>query len=120
MIKVILLLVGNVSFNAAANLLMKIGMKRTEGVNLASVNGAIHGLVLNPALITGVFSYAISLGFYIFALKKLNLSIAYPVSVSAAIVLVTIASSIWLGESISANHIIGSIIIMFGIFILTR
>lgn len=116
----VLLLLGNISFNAAANVLMKIGMKRTDGINLATLNGIVHGILLNPVLIAGVVSYVASLGFYIFALKKLNLSIAYPISVSSAIILVTVISSLLLKESISLNNIIGTVIIMIGIFVMTR
>jgi multidrug transporter EmrE-like cation transporter len=118
--KIVLLFLGNVICNAAGNLLMKIGMKKTAGVHLAGVNGMLRGLLLNPALIAGVFSYMASLGFYIFILKKVNLSLAYPVSVSSAIIVVTVMSGLMLKENISLTHIIGMVIIFAGIFVITR
>ena len=125
MLKIILLLLGNVVFNSAGNILMKVGMGRTEvladdGEPLTGLQGIIHGFVLNPALIFGAFSYVASLAFYMFLLRKLDLSIAYPISVSCAIIIVTLVSGFALNEQISITQIIGMVIIMFGLFILTR
>ena len=117
---VILLFSGNVVFNASANLLMKVGMKRAGDFDLATIQGIIKGLLLNYVLIGGVLAYVASLGFYMFAIKDVNLSIGYPVSVSCAIMLVTVLSSVLLKENISVSQIIGGIIILIGIFVLTR
>jgi multidrug transporter EmrE-like cation transporter len=117
---VVLLFAGNVLFNAAANLLMKTGMKRAGYFDLATLQGIIKGLFLNSALIGGGAAYAVSLGFYMFAIKNVKLSVAYPVSVSCAMVLVTALSSVLLKEGISARQIAGGVVIVTGIFILAR
>ena len=119
-LSVILLFTGNVAFNAAANLLMKFGMNRASGYDLTTAQGIFRGLLLNYILIAGMFSYVASLGFYMFAIKNVKLSIAYPVSVSCAVVLVTILSAVLLKENISPTQIIGGIVVLVGIFILTR
>jgi multidrug transporter EmrE-like cation transporter len=115
---IVLLFAGNVLFNAAANLLMKTGMKRAGHFDLASLQGVINGLFLNGALIGGGIAYVISLGFYMFAIKNVKLSVAYPVSVSCAMALVTALSSVLLKESISIRQMIGGVVILAGIFIL--
>jgi len=120
MTRIILFFFGNIIFNSVGNVLMKVGMKKINDINFLSISGIINGVILNPALIAGIFSYIISLAFYIFVLKKIDLSIAYPISVSCAIVLVTVISSLLLKETISINQIIGGVIIIFGIFVLTR
>jgi multidrug transporter EmrE-like cation transporter len=107
-------------FNSAANLLLKFGMKKTGNFDLSSISGIIHGLILNPMIIGGAASYVISMLFYMFAIKRINLSIGYPISVSLAIITVTILSSLFLKETISLNQIFGSVVILLGIFILTR
>jgi multidrug transporter EmrE-like cation transporter len=117
---VVLLFAGNVLFNVAANLLMKIGMKRAGCFNLAAIQDLIKGLFLNCALIGGGTADVISLGFYMFAIKDVKLSVAYPVSVSCSMALVTVLSSVLLKESVSARQIAGVVIILMGIFILTR
>ncbi len=116
----VLLFAGNVAFNAAANLLMKIGTQRLEGISLATFDGIVKGLLTNWALIGGCLSYVISLGFYTFAIKNVKLSIGYPISVSCAMVLVTILSALMLKEPISITQLIGGAVILIGIFILTR
>jgi multidrug transporter EmrE-like cation transporter len=119
-ISTVLLFTGNVLFNAAANLLMKVGMKQAGNFDLATLQGIVKGLLQNCILIGGAFAYVASLGFYMFAIRHVKLSIAYPVSVSCAIVLVTVLSSVLLKESVSASQIIGGAVILIGIFILTR
>jgi multidrug transporter EmrE-like cation transporter len=111
-------LTGNVLFNAAANILMKAGMKRAGNFDLATLQGAIKGLFLNSALIGGGTAYVISLGFYMFAIRNMKLSVVYPISVSCAMALVTVLSGILLKESISARQITGGVVILMGIFIL--
>ena len=120
MIKIVLLLAGNILFNSAGNILMKVGMERTQGKDLSGISGIFNNLVLNPALVIGAFAYVGSLAFYIFTLRKLDLSIAYPIAVSCAAIVVTVASGLLLKENISITQIIGMAIIMLGIFVLTR
>ena len=120
MTKIILFFLGNIVFNSTGNVLMKAGVRKTDGINPHGIGGLINGIIFNPALITGIFSYVASLAFYIFVLKEIDLSIAYPISVSCTIVVVTVISSFLLKETISINQIIGGAIIIFGIFILTR
>jgi multidrug transporter EmrE-like cation transporter len=117
---IVIMFAGNVAFNVAANLLMKVGMQRAGAYDLATIHGVFRGLLLNHILMGGVLAYAASLGFYLFAIKNVNLNIAYPVSVSCAMVLVTIMSSVLLHESISAHQLIGGAVVLIGIFILTR
>jgi multidrug transporter EmrE-like cation transporter len=120
MIKIILFFIGNVVFNSTGNVLIKVGIRKTDNLNLHSFSGIINGLIFNPALLIGIFSYMTSLVFYIFVLKEIDLSTAYPISVSCAIVLVTIVSNFLLNETISINQVIGGAFILFGIFILTH
>jgi multidrug transporter EmrE-like cation transporter len=117
---IILLFAGNVVFNATANLLMKVGMRRAGEFELATLKGLAAGILLNPLLIGGMAAYVTSLGFFMFAIKNVKLSIAYPVAVSCAIILVTFLSGILLKEDISITQVAGSVIILIGIFVLTR
>ena len=120
MTKIILFFLGNIVFNSTGNVLMKTGMNKTDGINLHGISGIINGIIFNPALMTGIFSYVASLAFYILVLKEIDLSIAYPISVSCTIIVVTVVSSFLLKETISINQIIGGAIIALGIFVLTR
>jgi multidrug transporter EmrE-like cation transporter len=117
---IVLLFAGNVLFNVVANLLIKTGMKRAGYFDLATLQGIIKGLFLNGMLIGGGVMHVISLVFYMFAIKNVKLSIAYPVSVSCAMVLMTVLSNALLKESISIRQIVGGVVILMGIFILAR
>ena len=118
--KNILLLIGNVTFSTTANMLIKMGMKKNEGLSIAGIDGIINAFILNPAIIVGVLAYFISLSCYVILLKNVDLSVVFPITVSCAMISVTIVSGLVLKEDISTNHIIGGVIIMIGIFVLTR
>ena len=69
-------------------------------------------------LITGIFVFGIDFLLYFFILSKFNLSILYPVMVSAGIIAISLASWLLLKESLSAIQILGIVVIIFGIFLL--
>ena len=114
------LFAGNILFNGTANILMKIGMKHASKYNFATFDGLVKGLLQNWILTVGMLAYVVSLGFYLFAIKNVKLSIGYPLSVSCAIILVTILSNVLLKECISFTQLTGGAIILIGIFVLTR
>jgi multidrug transporter EmrE-like cation transporter len=111
---------GNITFNAVANLMMKLGMKGAHKFDLATFSGMVKGFLTNWVLIGGCAAYVASLGFYLCAIKDVKLSIGYPLSVSLAIILVTVLSNVLLKESISAHQLVGGAVILVGIFIMAR
>ncbi len=103
-----------ITFNAVANILMKIGMlKGKQGTGFADF---MLGTITNPALIAGVVCFAIGLAAYCFVLTKLNLSVAYPVMTSVGYVIVIIASWLFLKETITAIQIAGFSLIIAGVW----
>ena len=118
--KIILLFAGNVTFNAAGNIMMKRGMNSVKDIPLNTFRAIVFNLILNPLLIIGAFSYVLSLGFYIFVLQKVSLNIAYPIVVACTAVLVNIASQFMLHEGITWSQIIGYAVIIGGIYLIVR
>jgi len=103
-----------ITFNAVANILMKIGMlKGKQGNGFADF---MLGIIINPALIAGVVCFAIGLAAYCFVLTKLNLSVAYPIMTSVGYVIVIIASWLFLKETITAIQIAGFPLIIAGVW----
>ena len=86
--------------------------------SLSSIFELIIGIFQNKWLFTGMTLFVISFFFYIFTLSKVQLSFAYPIMVSAGMVLVLIGSWIFFGEQLSQKNIIGIILIILGIFLL--
>jgi len=80
--------------------------------------GQIPNILKNIWLMGGLFFFLISFAFYAFVLSKFQLNIAYPVMVSAGIVLVAIGSWAFLGETLDWLQIIGIVLIFLGIFLL--
>ena len=56
--------------------------------------------------------------FYGLALSKINLSLAYPLIVAFSAILLVITSYFYLGENITFKQILGTILIISGVFII--
>lgn len=102
--------------NSIANFLMKIG---SGNLNYFTEYGIVQGVMKNYVLILGGLLFAINLIFYVMALSKINLSIAYPIASSGGVVLISILSYLFLKETISPIQLFGYALIIGGIFCVT-
>ena len=118
--KTILLLLGNVLFNALANILMKQSAISNNNIKVENLNTFIRYIVFNPIFLIGCFCYGISLLFYTFVLRSMRLSMAYPIVVSGSIILVTLFSLLLFKENIKPIHYVGFIVAMLGIYLVMR
>ena len=119
-LRIVLLLAGNVVFNAAGNVMMKLGMNKVKDVQLNTLRAIVSNLVLNPMLVLGVVCYVLSLAFYVFVLQKVEISIAYPIVVACTAILVNVAAQFILRESIGWSQIAGCVVIIFGIYLVVK
>jgi len=103
--------------NATANILVKIG---SHGINDFVEFGFIKGLINNYILIVGIFLFALNVIFYIIALSKINLSIAYPVLAGGGFLIITIVSFLYLKEQITISHILGMLFLIIGIILIVN
>jgi len=76
-------------------------------------------ILLSPLIIIGFILYGLSAIIWLFILKRLPLSVAYP-SLSLGYVLLIIVSSRVLNEPITSFKIIGSLLIVFGVYLLFK
>lgn len=74
----------------------------------------------NIWLLGSILLFLISFFLYLFVLTRLQLNIAYPILVSAGIVLIAVASWFFFRESLSLSQILGIVAIIFGIFLLLK
>jgi multidrug transporter EmrE-like cation transporter len=100
--------------NAAANLLIRAGM-RGRGDELGDVGSALRGIVLNPLVLAGVALFAVNVLSYAYVLSRIPLSIAYPIMTSAGFLIVVTASSIFFHETLDAVQIAGAVVILIGV-----
>lgn len=81
--------------------------------NIAVKVGAIKSSKI--FILIGLLGFGIQFMFYAFALKKINLSIAYPIMVGCGFMIIGIYSHIFLKEHISIFGILGMILIVIGV-----
>lgn len=101
-------------FNAVANILMKIGVLRVDDTSNILSNACKS--ISQPAILAGIISFVLALICYLYALSKLNLSVAYPIMTSMGFLVVILASWAFLKESITSIQIVGFILIIIGVW----
>jgi drug/metabolite transporter (DMT)-like permease len=98
---------------ATGQILFKLGAKDWYGENLFQW---MWSFITNPFLVCAVFLYALTIIIWIYVLKVLPLSIAYPVT-ALSYVIVPIIAYFFLHEKVSLDTFLGSLLIIFGVLI---
>lgn len=110
-----------VMLNAAAQLLLKAGVKDIGIIELSPANIFNAGLklALEPHIVGGLACYVISVGIWILALSRVPVSIAYPM-LSLGYVVTAVIAWAFMGEAVNAMRITGIGIIIVGVFLVAR
>jgi multidrug transporter EmrE-like cation transporter len=104
------------TLNATANLLMKMGADRIgpfEGV------ASLRDIVANRYLLGGVVLFALNIVFYLAALARMNLSVAYPVMMAGGVLIVATASVVYFREPLSFAQVCGIVLVIAGIVLVS-
>ena len=104
------------AFNALANMLLKVGAAHLGGLAEPHLVQRVFG---NPYLLLGLLLFALNVGFYLAALTRLNLSVAYPVMVAGGLVIVVLGSALWLRETVTPLQWSGIALLAVGIVLVT-
>jgi multidrug transporter EmrE-like cation transporter len=115
-----LILLG-VFLNAAAQLLLKAGMNQIGHFEFSFANAVPIGLkvMANPPIITGLFSYVVSVIVWLLVLSRVQVSYAYSM-LSIGYIVNAIAAYYLFGESLSVMRITGIFVIMSGVYLISR
>lgn len=105
-----------VIFTSIGQILQKIGSGMVKKEHLKIGIRSIL-VFLNPFIFSALIMLFFATIFYLLALSKLPLSIAYPM-LSSGYVLVVLLSKIFLKEEVSLKRWLGVFIIMIGIFVI--
>jgi len=101
------------TMSAVASVLLRVAGQMT-------MNGSVAALSLSstPTLLRGgaVVAYGAGFVLYALALKRIELSIAYPLMVSVAI-LEIFGYEVLLGDGVQLRSALGALLIMLGIFL---
>jgi multidrug transporter EmrE-like cation transporter len=116
----ILILTG-VLLNAAAQLLLKAGTNTLGALNIGG--GEIVSTALrvgtNPHIAGGLTCYVVSVGVWIVALSRVEVSVAYPM-LSIGYIVNALAAWHLFGESLSAQKLVGIGVIIVGVYLVAR
>jgi small multidrug resistance pump len=104
-------LVAALRLNATANILLKMAALR---IGPWSGGGALFRLATNYHLMAVLLLVVLSTAFYVAALTRLSLSIAYPVMGSGGIAIIASISILYLGERITLPHLAGFVLLAAG------
>jgi multidrug transporter EmrE-like cation transporter len=109
-------LVAALLLNALANMLLKAGAATLGGLAEPHLLPRLLG---NPYLLLGLLLFALNVVFYLAALTRLNLSVAYPVMVAGGLVMVVLGSVLWLREPVTALQWSGIALLVGGIVLVS-
>lgn len=115
------LVLTGVLLNAIAQLLLKAGAGSLAQVELRVSNAmAIAGkLVFNVPIIAGLGCYALSVVFWILALARVEVSVAYPM-LSLGYVVNALAAWWLFDENLSGTRLAGIGVILVGVWLVAR
>jgi multidrug transporter EmrE-like cation transporter len=115
------LVLTGVLLNAAAQLLLKAGVKDVGVIQLtpATIFNAGLKLALEPHILGGLTCYVISVVVWILALSRVQVSIAYPMLSLGYVVTAFIAWG-FMGEAVNAMRLTGIAVIIVGVFLVAR
>jgi multidrug transporter EmrE-like cation transporter len=126
MTKYVIALVVALSLNAAANLMMKFGMRGIDtdlagsGLMDAGLMGLVRLLLRNWILLLGLGCFALNVVFYSYSLQKLPISVAYPIMVTTGFVIIVVVAGQLLAERLTALQWIGVCAILLGVVCVAR
>ena len=107
-------------FNIIGQLSLKWSMMHFTGVNLSPINlTKIFKLVFAPFSLLGLIFYGISALFWMLALTKVELSVAYPM-LSIGYVLIFFVSILLFNEPFKLIRMLGVLLIIGGVYFISR
>jgi len=117
----ILMILGCIVFAAGGNLLLKAGMTAMGDIAETKLSLLQYALqtFTKPYILIGVVCYIASFVMWLALLSMMEISVVYPIFVSAAFLIVMTGSIIWFGESVTSLRILGTFVVAAGIFIVS-
>jgi multidrug transporter EmrE-like cation transporter len=116
-----MLVLTGVMLNAAAQLLLKAGTRMVGTFEFSFANAVPVGakLATNLPILGGLACYVVSVGVWIMALSRVEVSIAYPM-LSLGYVVNAFAAYWLFGEAVTPMRLFGIGVIILGVFIVAR
>jgi len=115
------LVLTGVMLNAAAQLLLKAGSRAITDVSFSLANTwtLAARMALNPPILGGLALYVVSVVFWILALSRVDVSIAYPM-LSIGYIVSALAGWLLFSEALSPARVAGIVVIIVGVWLVAR
>lgn len=110
-----LLLILALVFNACANVLIKIGSVQFAGIG----DNFMRATIGNWAFMAGLVLFGLNVVLYALALSRIPLSIGYPIMTVGGLAIITLASVLYLNESVTLVQLLGLLMLALGIVLVT-
>jgi multidrug transporter EmrE-like cation transporter len=93
---------------------------RIDSSSFLAIVSYVADMLLSPLLLTGIIGLILAPIFWLMALKKTELSVAYPLSVACHLVFIFGFGLFFLEEAISLQKVLSCSLLMTGVFYLYR
>lgn len=113
------LVVISVTLSAFGQAAFKIGVGRVNFMPDAAVITKVIGFAASPHILAGLLFYGVGTLFWLFALRTLDLSLAYPF-VAISFIVVFLIGVLALGEPFNMMRLVGLLIITAGLIVMAR
>jgi multidrug transporter EmrE-like cation transporter len=100
--------------NGTASLFIKAAARR------AGPEGSIVGQLADWRFLAGLGCFGLALVCYSFALRRIDLSVGYPVMTGGGLILVTAISALLFAETITPIRLAGIVCILVGVILASR
>ena len=111
----------SVILGAVGQLLLKQGMGSMGplGISIDGLGGLLWKIGTNLYVVSGLFIYVLGTLFWLVALSRVELSFAYPFASLSYLVMLAASWGLF-HENISLLRLIGTLVIVFGVLIISR
>lgn len=115
------LILTGVLLNSVAQLCLKQGMQTIGYFDFSLRNLLPVGIkiALNPVLLLGMASYAVSIVIWLMVLSRVDVSYAYPM-LSVGYLVTALAGKILFGEVVGLTRLSGILLICLGVILISR
>ncbi len=110
--------IASMVFNVIGQFYLKSGVAKA-GLDAISASTVLKA-IFTPLVIFGFICYGISSVFWIIALSKSELSVAYPILLSLGLVFIVLISWIFLKEQMTPERIAGVVLVGIGVYFLLK
>lgn len=118
-IPILVLILLNVTLNAAAQIFLKLGARDGFAAGDGGAMALAVDLAMRPGLIGGLLCYGLSIVLWVYVLSRTEASYAYPF-LGLGFVMVAAAGWFFLGETLSMQKVIATLVIVAGVVMLAR